>query len=522
VFQKESIYPDVVIRQLLMRFGRQQRLITQFHYTAWPDFGVPASTAGILHMLDKANETQKKSQTGPIVVHCSAGAGRTGTLIAIDINRQRAALEDCIDILDTLNKVRLQRFALIQSEDEYAFVYRALKDALSVRDTNMTPLELRKRCEQLSNVSRCDAKVYQEFDTLSSTSASPSLSDHAEATLSPNVPKNRDAAFVPSDKHRVPLVSVPAVAGSDYINATYVDGYKRRQAYIASQTPLDSAIPAFWQMIWEQRVSCIVNLLEPERCVEAERYWPTEHEPSCTHGPVTVQLISADLESGFVVRTLRLTHHDSAHERVIKQWQLLEWQQSNPSKLGYTLAKIVEASDVYSRSTVVLPRVEGAYDNQAAIGERNMLEQLTPMVVHCQSSAGRTGVFIAAVNCVERLQDENQMNAFQTVKDLWTQHSGFVSTDLEYALIYFTAMAWLDMQDTIRINDDAYSSIVPERVIDVLPAEYATLDHVLGVDTKHGATPGAVVEQFNGFEEGEVLQTSTRELVDVAGDDSSV
>ena len=74
----------------------------------------------------------------------------------------------------------------------------------------------------------------------------------------------------------VRLSAMPGVAGSDYINASYIDGVKRRAAFIATQGPKEDTVPQFWQMVWEQEVDIVVMLTELKENgrIKSEQYWP--------------------------------------------------------------------------------------------------------------------------------------------------------------------------------------------------------------------------------------------------------
>uniref|UniRef100_A0A669F0D0 protein-tyrosine-phosphatase n=1 Tax=Oreochromis niloticus TaxID=8128 RepID=A0A669F0D0_ORENI len=128
---------DHILRKLevtrLDRVGNKEpvRYIWHYQYLSWPDHGVPNEPGGVLWFLEEVNRTQSTiPHTGPIVVHCSAGIGRTGTIIVIDIlidiiNRQ--GLDCDIDVPKTIQRVRQQRSGMVQTEAQYKFIYMAVQ-----------------------------------------------------------------------------------------------------------------------------------------------------------------------------------------------------------------------------------------------------------------------------------------------------------------------------------------------------------------------------------------------------------
>ena len=123
-----------VLREFVVSKGQKgpDRRIFHFHFQAWPDYGVPSDQGCVLNFLEDVNSKQESLETrpGPIVVHCSAGIGRTGTFIVIDMIIDQIKMHglDCeIDIQRTIHMVRNQRSGMVQTEAQYKFVYMAVQ-----------------------------------------------------------------------------------------------------------------------------------------------------------------------------------------------------------------------------------------------------------------------------------------------------------------------------------------------------------------------------------------------------------
>eukprot|EP00794_Sanderia_malayensis_P012834 gene12834-14154_t len=132
----EFSYPDWIEREFLLEGeGEGSRKVKHLQYSAWPDHGVPRTTTNILDFL-QAIRANVKPTHGPMVIHCSAGVGRTGTLIAIDTLINRLQEENVIDVYLTVCLMRMQRCSMVQTEDQYIFIHRAIVDYLKSQSEN--------------------------------------------------------------------------------------------------------------------------------------------------------------------------------------------------------------------------------------------------------------------------------------------------------------------------------------------------------------------------------------------------
>lgn len=132
----ESSTHDYTLREFLFSWrNKEERRIFQYHFLVWPDHGVPSDPGCVLNFLHDINARQEQIlldgvNPGPICVHCSAGIGRTGTFIVIDMildQIDREGLETEIDIQRTIQMVRSQRSGMVQTEAQYKFVYFAVQ-----------------------------------------------------------------------------------------------------------------------------------------------------------------------------------------------------------------------------------------------------------------------------------------------------------------------------------------------------------------------------------------------------------
>ncbi|XP_029018669.1 receptor-type tyrosine-protein phosphatase beta [Betta splendens] len=131
----ESVLPEWTIREFRITSERAYpRLVRQFHYTVWPDHGVPDSTQSLIQFVRTVRDYVDRSpSTGATVVHCSAGVGRTGTFIALDRVLQQLDSKGSIDLYGCVFDLRLHRQHLVQTECQYAFLYQCIRDVLRAK-----------------------------------------------------------------------------------------------------------------------------------------------------------------------------------------------------------------------------------------------------------------------------------------------------------------------------------------------------------------------------------------------------
>ncbi|KAL3882797.1 hypothetical protein ACJMK2_029104 [Sinanodonta woodiana] len=130
----ESIIHDYVIQVIEITLDKEKRKVFHFSYLSWPDMGCPKDPTSLLNFATTVRKYVKPNLRTPIIVHCSAGVGRTGTYIAIDYLMQFVQNHNEIDIFNFVYQMRDQRCNMVQTEDQYVFIHDSMVNFLSDDD----------------------------------------------------------------------------------------------------------------------------------------------------------------------------------------------------------------------------------------------------------------------------------------------------------------------------------------------------------------------------------------------------
>ncbi|XP_059958126.1 receptor-type tyrosine-protein phosphatase delta isoform X7 [Mesoplodon densirostris] len=402
----------------------EKREVRQFQFTAWPDHGVPEHPTPFLAFLRRV-KTCNPPDAGPMVVHCSAGVGRTGCFIVIDAMLERIKHEKTVDIYGHVTLMRAQRNYMVQTEDQYIFIHDALSEAVTCGDTEVPARNLYAYIQKLTQRETGEnvTGMELEFKRLASSKA------HTSRFISANLPcnkfKNRLVNIMPYESTRVCLQPIRGVEGSDYINASFIDGYRQQRAYIATQGPLAETTEDFWRMLWEHNSTIVVMLTKlremgREKC---HQYWPAER--SARYQYFVVDPMAEYNMPQYILREFKVTDARDGQSRTVRQFQFTDWPEQGVPKSG-----------------------EGFIDFIGQVHKtKEQFGQDGPISVHCSAGVGRTGVFITLSIVLERMRYEGVVDIFQTVKMLRTQRPAMVQTEDQYQFCYRAALEYLGSFD---------------------------------------------------------------------------
>uniref|UniRef100_A0A8C4ZP22 protein-tyrosine-phosphatase n=1 Tax=Gadus morhua TaxID=8049 RepID=A0A8C4ZP22_GADMO len=373
-----TVLVDYTIRKFCVQFvsnTQTPRLVTQLHFTSWPDFGVPFSPIGMLKFLKKV-KTVNPSYAGPVVVHCSAGVGRTGTFIVIDGMIDMMHGEQMVDVFGSVSRIREQRCQLIQTDMQYSFIYQALLEYYLYGDTELDVCSLEGHLHRLHNTRAPNDRLGLEEEFRKLTNVRIMKENMRTGNLPANMKKNRVLQIIPYDFNRVILPVKRGQEFTDYINASFIDGYRQKDYFIATQGPLSHTVEDFWRMMWDWSCHSIVMLTELK---EREQVALSCKKYLCIH----------------------------------RHFHFHGWPEIGIPAEG-----------------------RGMIDLVASVQRQQQQSGNHPIIVHCSAGAGRTGTFIALSNILERVKAEGLLDVFQTVKSLRMQRPHMVQTMEQYDFCY--------------------------------------------------------------------------------------
>ncbi|XP_031451677.1 receptor-type tyrosine-protein phosphatase C isoform X4 [Phasianus colchicus] len=440
---ESKMCPDYIIQKLHITNGRERtsgRDVTHIQFTSWPDHGVPEDPHLLLKLRRRVNALSNFF-SGPIVVHCSAGVGRTGTYIGIDAMLEGLDAEGRVDVYGYVVKLRRQRCLMVQVESQYILIHQALVEYNQYGETEVSLSELHS---YLNNLKRKDppsepSLLEAEFQRLPSYKG---WRTQNTGNREENKNKNRSANTIPYDFNRVPIRNEEEQCkegehdsedssdedsdceeSSKYINASFITGYWGPKAMIATQGPLQETISDFWQMVFQRKVKVIVMLTELKQGDEelCAQYWGEGRQ---TYDGIEVQMTDVNSCPSYTIRAFDVTHLKRKETQKVYQYQYHKWN-------GLDVPE-----DPKDLVDMILSLKQKVPSRPASEDNRN--NRSVPLVIHCCDGSQQTGVFCALMTLLESAETEEVIDVFQVVKALRRSRLGVVSTFEHYQFLYDT------------------------------------------------------------------------------------
>ncbi|XP_024141460.1 receptor-type tyrosine-protein phosphatase H isoform X1 [Oryzias melastigma] len=298
---------------------------------------------------------------------------------------------------------------------------------ISTKETNISSTKFPDHFHQMSlDENRGFGQEYEDLSPVGRDQA------RRAALLPDNAPKNRFTNVYPYDWCRVKLNSSGPSETLNYINASYLPGYKNNREYIATQGPLPGTVKDFWRMIWEQkvkRIAMVTNCVEGGR-TKCERYWPENGNPGI-YGEISVTVRTEKKETNWTLRDFIVKNMKTSEERTVKHFHFTAWPDHGVPE-----------------STDVLIQFRGLIRQHIDSDGSN-----APTVVHCSAGVGRTGTLIALDVLLQQLDKEKAVGVKYFVKKMRFSRPYMVQTESQYVFLHQCIMDSLMFNTN---NDDNF------------------------------------------------------------------
>nr|XP_022306729.1 receptor-type tyrosine-protein phosphatase T-like isoform X1 [Crassostrea virginica] len=388
------------------RKKHKTRIVCQYHYTMWPDHGIPDPLSLVIFHNHVLRTTPDRSMSS-VVVHCSAGIGRTGTYIALDALYKEGNKTGKINVCEYVTFMRACRMNMVQTYEQYKTIFLALEEKFKACIDTHNLSEFLESVNDLSADTPANQTfIYTEFETLLQIQPEYTDDDYKEAR--PNASRS-DGKILPLNKYTVYLKSY-FPDRRNFINAVHVSTYLKNNGLIVTEYPQSEDAVDFLRLILDNKsdtIICMDPLSEIQSCTT---WFPVSTSPKKVV-PYKV-LYKSESETDVKVTNIDIMNIEAlAHSVVIVE-------PKGPLKMTGRFQDTLQLRSLLSYA------VNASTEN--------------PIIIIDRDGASLSGVFCAVFNCIQQINMDDGVDVFTTVRQLQTRRPEFCSTLNDYWLIYRT------------------------------------------------------------------------------------
>ncbi|XP_059481022.1 receptor-type tyrosine-protein phosphatase C-like isoform X2 [Neocloeon triangulifer] len=409
---EEKIHAHFVVRTLSVSYSDKNKLVQQLHFTTWPDHDVPLYPQTMAIFVEKMIQHQSQ---GPIAVHCSAGVGRTGTVILIHASLLMARKHGFVDVFKIFGQMRSQRANLVDNLKQYEFAHLVLLEAIAFPKLDFPCSEFEAEFAVLMKSNK--QKLTESFTKLNEI-CNNDWKRAEKQVAAVEMEKCRQPQILGSPSRYVRLFPYGSVTKMSFVNAVFVDGYQKEKQFIATQVPMQDTVADFWRMVHQFNVQQIVVLNESHATDGS--YIPTE-QTSLTFDELKIISVAAEERNNGCLQSIKI-HAGQQEEKMVYMHFCKDW---NVGALKCPSTEtLVELWEEMSRATTSMT------------------------LIMCHDGATACGIYLGIGFLLEKMKLEHQVDAALALRTLRKSRPAFISNIVQYEMLFEAARAYLQTFDT--------------------------------------------------------------------------
>ncbi|XP_052828968.1 receptor-type tyrosine-protein phosphatase kappa [Octopus bimaculoides] len=390
-------------RFIISKTGAQQNeswTIDHFFFNKWPDHGIPQHTEYILEFRNALRF--REGTTSSLIVHCSAGVGRTGTYICIDILLNEMLTGESVDVLASVTKLREERVHMVQKRIQLEFIYDVLVENILTGDYDIN----------VNNISK-------EFSRIKETDHSTRVSilEHQFQIFKINFLEN-NWGFSFSE--------IEGEYANFNISGVFIDGPFSEKELFVTKSPNENDALEFLRCM---RKRGYLNIVAFDSSEETPTYLPRTLNETVKIGPYLLELINVEGKDVCIHRVLKVEFDNNSRieEFEINHFQVTIWADGNyPS-----CAEILQLSDILS-----------AHQN----------EQFNKKIaVYCSKNFHKSGLLCIIHILKDAITSQSVINIVRLVRLIKKIEPNIIPDCESYAFIWEVA-AYLQNESSLYAN----------------------------------------------------------------------
>ncbi|XP_059168898.1 uncharacterized protein LOC131950689 [Physella acuta] len=435
----KQVFADYTVRKLeLWMVGEASHPLTHFHFTSWPDKTVPSTPWSLVDFHQRVFSTPASKA---IVVHCSAGVGRTGTFIGLHNVIKQAEATQTVDFYTTLKSLREDRVYMIQTAEQYIFLHHAAQVGILCVGTTIQRHDISEKILELEMKNTDKYNFEKEFKAVCEVCSDKDEGRDDEGSAGSlyqnsrtigNKVKNRFSNILPKEQHR-PFLYCDSKDMGDYINAVAIPSFTKQKQQFLTQIPLPTTVVDFWRLVTHFKVSLIVAFeVDPkDKDSTIGEYLPTTKGVPVNCGNTEVETCSVTEGQCWEEQTLSVTLHKKRKTRP-----------SIPSSSTPETVTHLKYTATDYKPQNILPFVLHARSKKTQDGK---------VVYTCRNGADHSGLACVLSLLIDRMDHDNLLTVPIVVGTIKSIRPQVIPTLEQYKSLYYSLKMYVE-------TDSVYSN----------------------------------------------------------------